>query len=303
MSGVRRLSVVSCSLLVVQLLVAQSTDVHVVVPRANVRAEASATAPVLTSVSYGATIQIRSEQTGWARVLVPDARLGLPDARVEGWIPTCAIHADVACAAPKSNIAVSADVPGKTHWLSPAVLRPVPLLETGETLAQIAASADFMKALAGEVILPKEGSTPVTWVWTISKSASAAALKVSGQPTFFASYHDIPGLQATAFVPAIVRVVSSPAAGVVSIAAGRADVGARDVADWTIPRDIKYDIVTTTPLGGNIGMIKVRPATPLAPGVYALVLRPMYLTGYSGARVFGDDGIGLAFGEAWLFRV
>jgi len=256
----------------------------------------------MTSISYGSTIQLRSEQNEWARVLVPDARLGLPDARVEGWVAACAIHADVACAAPKSNIAVSVDVPGQTHWLKPTVSRAVPLLETGGSIAQIAASTSLVSALAGETALPADGSTPVTWVWTIPKSA--AALKLSArQPTFLAIYHGIAGLQATAFAPAIARVVPSATAGVVAIASGRADANARNVADWTIARDLKYDFVTTTPLGGNVGMIKVRPAAPLARGLYALVLRPMYLTGYAGARVFSDDGIGLAFGEVWLFAV
>lgn len=284
-----------------QLLRAQSADVRIVLPRAIVRAEPSAIAPILTSVPYGATIQLRSEEGSWARVLVPDARLGLPDARVEGWVRACAVRAGLACAAPKSNIAVSADVPGRTYWLNPVASRAVPVLETSRSLADIVASPGLTEALAGETTLPADGSTPVTWVWTISTAASAAAPKLSGQPTFLAIYRDVPGLEATSFAPAIVRVAPSPPTGVVAIAAGRADAGARDVADWTIARDLKYDVVTTTPLGGNVGMIKVRPAAPLAPGLYALVLRPMYLTGYSGARVFGEDGIGLAFGEAWLF--
>lgn len=217
---------------------------------------------------------------------------------------SCAIHAEMACAAPKSNIAVAVDVPGRTVWLSPVVTRAVPVPETFASPAEMAASSNLAKALAGDTALPAEGSTSVTWAWTISKTASAAATKLStSQPTFLAIYHDIPGLQATAFAPAIVRVVPSTTAGVVSIAPGRADAAGRNVADWMIARDLKYDVVATTPLGGNVGMIKVRPTARLTPGLYALVLKPMYLMGYSGARVFGDDGIGLAFGEVWLFSV
>ena len=235
---------------------------------------------------------------------VPDTRLGLPDARVEGWILACAIHADVGCPAPKSNIAVSVDVPGQTHWLNPVALRGVPLVTGGGSVAEVAASPSLSQALAGEVPLPDDGSAKVTWAWTISKSVTAAALKLpGGQPTFLAIYHDIPGLQAEAFAPALVRVVPSSTAAVIAIAPGRADAGARDAADWMLARDLKYDVVTTTPLGGNVGMIKVRPSAPLAAGLYALVLRPMYLTGYSGARAFGESGIGLAFGEAWVFAV
>ena len=293
-----KLSVVGCSLLVLQ-----SSEVRLVVPRASLRAEASASAPILTSVSYGASIQLRSEENAWARVLVPDDRLGQPDARVEGWIRACAIHADVSCPPPKSNIAVSADIPGQSHWLNPVALRAVPLADTYSSLTDLAGSPSLTKALEGRTTVPADAPTPVTWAWTISNNAIAGALKLSGRPTFLAIYHDIPGLQAEAFAPAIVRVVPASTGGVLSMAPGRADAASRTAADWMLARDLKYDVVTTTPLGGNVGMIKVRPAAALAPGVYALVLKPMYLVGYSGAGVFGEDGIGLAFGEAWLFAI
>jgi hypothetical protein len=263
------------------LLLVQSLEVRVIVAQANVRSEASATAPVLTSVSYGATIQLAEERGAWARVRVPDARLGLPDARVEGWISTCAVHAEIACAPPKSNIAVSADVPGKTQWLTAIAMRASPSPESSDA------------------------SALVTWSWTIPKLAVANIPTISArQPTLFAAYGNVSGLQPTAFAPVLVRLTPiSDGALLVATAAGRADAPRRDVADWTIARDLKYDIVATTPLGGNTGMIKIRPAAALPPGLYAVVLRPLFLTGYAGGRVFGDVGEGLAFGQVWAFQV
>src|SRR5262249_37778033 len=152
----------------------------------------------------------------------------------------CAVRASDTCAPPKSNIAVAVDVPGHTYWLDAVALRAVPILEPAGSIAALSTSPNFTKAISGETKLPHEGSTPVTWAWTISKAAGSGAMKLTArQPTFTAIYHDIPGLDANAFAPAIVRV---PAGTLVAFARGRADEGGRDVADWLIASEIKYEV-------------------------------------------------------------
>jgi len=47
----------------------------------------------------------------------------------------------------------------------------------------------------------------------------------------------------------------------------------------------------------------VRLGAPLAPGDYALVLRPFFPRKYAGRDVLGADGIGLVFSYVWPFTV
>ena len=281
----------------------QTPGTRIVVAHAAVRAGANATAPIVANVTYGDAVQIKSEQESWVEVVMGDSRLALADARIVGWLPRCALRSSETCAAPKSSISVAADVPGKTYWLTSATLRVVPIAQTDTAPAALAAGSSIATALNGETVLPDPRSGSVTRVWTLPRSALASATALAGRPLFLAIYQNVVGLSAQSFTPVIVRLIPAGDTFLVASGTGRADAPVRDTADWMISRDIKYETVATTPEGGAVGMVKVRPSAALAAGAYALMLRPIYLQGYAGTRVFSDEGEGLAFGQAWVFTV
>jgi hypothetical protein len=87
------------------------------------------------------------------------------------------------------------------------------------------------------------------------------------------------------------------------MAGGRAEARTRDTSDWVIARDLNQDVVPSVLDGSGPGIVQLRPRATLTPGDYAIVLRPVFARGYSGRELLGDQGAGVVFNAAWVFRI
>jgi hypothetical protein len=284
--------------------IGQDGSVKITAARANVRAEAKDTAPVLTQLTAGTDLVLKAIEGDWFRVqLPPDARLG--GARVEAFVskkvarlvtaPTTPEPAVVEPAVPEPRDAMSVAVKGAaaTTWLAPEEAR---VRLTG-------AQADSLRALSG--VLTAEdppspgGSAPLTFAWTVSGSTSSN-LVTDRRPVFVVQFKSVPGFDAADLAPVIVRLV--PAIAGVRIAAAvraPADRPSRTVADWDVMRDWKQESVRVSVQSAEPGAAVIQPTSDLAPGEYAVVLRPSNNKKLAGPAVFE----GRTFTTLWTFSV
>jgi len=272
-----------------------------------VRESASDRGTVLTQVTYGTALEVRAVDGDWYKVVVAVGAM-----RVEGYLskrvaePVSASGPGAAAAPPAvplkvPGIAMAVDAGGKTTWLSAVATRVVPIAAAFNALADVPAAA-LASALAGASDLPAEASADVTWVWAVPRGS--APVLPAGRPSFFASYRDAPGVNVADLTAAVVRLV--PAGNgwsLVGLTRRPADAANSVDADWTISREIKDEAVKTTVRTTASGVMDVRLGAALAPGDYALVLRPFFPRKYAGRDVLGADGIGLVFSYVWPFTV
>lgn len=292
--------------------IAQQGSVRVTVARANVRQTPSDRGAVVSQIPYGTVLDLGGVEGDWFRVYVPMGAL-----RVEAYLSkkvavlvppsggTAAPEATPAAPAGKlvPGISVAVDAAGKTTWLTAMAARAVPIVERHKTLAALAGSTAIGDAAGGRAVLPEDPSVEITWVWLIDRGQLTVTLD-DAHPSFFATFRDAPGVNVNELIPTVVKLV--PAGdkwAVVAMARGRADAAARGEADWTIARDLQQDAVKVGIVGGATGAMTVRLPAALAPGDYALVLRPAVLRKYAGRDVLGDEGIGSVMGVVWAFRI
>jgi hypothetical protein len=285
----------------------QAGDVRVTAARANVRQEANEKSAVLTQVTYGQTLTLRGVDGDWYRVVV-----ALGGLRVEGYISkSVAVIAGAgdsksatrtptdAGAAVIPGISVAADISGHTSWLAARLGRIVPVATQANSVAEI---------LPAEIDVGLRGATPLTdtsadvaWVWIVEGSPTMLA---GPRPSFFVSFGDARGVKVDDLAPAIVRLrpIQDPYR-VLAMARGRADAAGRSDLDWTVARDLKQDTMKVAMDAGAAGMVTVRLSAPLAPGDYAVVLRPLSARKYAGRDVLGAEGIGQILAAAWPFTI
>ena len=85
---------------------------------------------------------------------------------------------------------------------------------------------------------------------------------------------------------------------------GQERAGARSAMDWPIYSSFVEDRVPTKTDELGSGTWRVTVTSPLAPGDYALVLRPESKDKrFSGADVARNQGAGMLFNAAWPFAV
>jgi hypothetical protein len=72
--------------------------------------------------------------------------------------------------------------------------------------------------------------------------------------------------------------------------------------DWDLGKELKQDVVRAEAEPDGRGGIKLRPSSALAPGEYALVLRPSRKK-LPGATVLASTAEGRLFGLVWDFTV
>jgi hypothetical protein len=90
---------------------------------------------------------------------------------------------------------------------------------------------------------------------------------------------------------------------VIAAARGRVDQADRAQVDWDLGRDLRHETVRVTLETRERGSAGIAPAVDLAPGRYAIVLRPLGNKRFAGASVLDDDEEGRVFGTVWLFEV
>lgn len=144
----------------------------------------------------------------------------------------------------------------------------------------------------------------VTYVWGVPGPASANVLQTT-TPKFQASFAKAPGVNPDQFAPAIVKLTPAQnTCRLVGAAQGREDARSRDVADWEIYSAFVEDRVPVNLEKISPGDYNVSPQSPLLPGEYAVVLRPVSKSEkVSGGDVARAQGPGLMFDLAWSFQV
>lgn len=143
-----------------------------------------------------------------------------------------------------------------------------------------------------------------TYVWAVPNPASSNVLPTRS-PTFSVDFSGVPGVNAADYTPAIVKLTPSQNAWrLVGATVGKGDATSSSTLDWQIYSKFLEDRVALRSNKTALGQYQISPATPLLPGEYAVVLRPITRDKkFSGADVARGEGDGLMFDSAWSFQV
>ncbi|HYN07776.1 MAG TPA: SH3 domain-containing protein [Vicinamibacterales bacterium] len=151
--------------------------VRVTAARANIRSEASESAPVLDQVAAGAVFELTAVQGDWFRILLPpDPRLR--GARVPAYLSRkVAVHLtgpEAATAMPLARqmsrpqtgagVKIGVDIAGRSTWLPASPVRAVALPVRAASLSEAASAAVFQ----GDQGLTTAAESVVTWVWGVA---------------------------------------------------------------------------------------------------------------------------------------
>ena len=85
---------------------------------------------------------------------------------------------------------------------------------------------------------------------------------------------------------------------------GKEDARSNDAADWEIYSGFVEDRVAANVQKTTVGQYELTPQSPLYPGEYAVVLRPLSKNEkFSGGEVARGQGAGMMFDTVWTFQV
>jgi hypothetical protein len=283
--------------------------IKVTVARANVRAEPNDKAPVVSQVTQGTILILKAIEGDWFKVQLPATgaiRVEAYISRKVSAIDTLAATASAAAkpagppgspAASKTGMTVAWHADSGTTWLESSDARLAQLSERGDSVRAIAA------VLPAEFLPPIDaGATQVAYVWAIEAAAVEKVVEEK-RPVFIVQYKDVPGVSPDDLAPALVRLTASPAGHrVVAMARGRADEVSRTTPEWDVVRDLRQDVVRSTVQVVERGTARLQPNDDLAPGEYAVVIRPARKR-LAGATVLSTTGEGRLFATAWAFTV
>lgn len=176
-------------------------------------------------------------------------------------------------------------------------------------------TADRISSSAGNVAVEQAGNIvggmfarrkpEVTYVWGVPNLASANVLDTT-TPQFLVKFDRVAGIQPDDFVPVIVKLTPAAASGnrLVGATSGKEDARSRAAADWQIYSGFVEDSVLVALHRLQVGQYQVAPQSPLIPGEYAVVLRPVSRKEkFSGADVARAQGPGLLFDAVFSFQV
>lgn len=283
---------------------AQEESIRVSVARANIRAEPSVTSPVLTQVTSGTELTLKSVQGDWFQV---ELRMG--GLRIEGWVSnTVAARMPAAAAETRApsptpvqdryrvSVGVQSGSGGEASWLTPQTA----------AVRVIDAAANSLRGLlsvfpADERPPTATGDAPATFVWTLPGRTSDRVIE-GRRPILLLSYANVDGIPPAEIVPAIVRLAST-LSGVRLVASVRAPAnqGARTAADWNLARDLRQDVVRSALEVFEPGSARLQPSSNLEPGEYAVVMR--LRSPVSGESALSAGGAGRLLSTVWAFSI
>jgi hypothetical protein len=287
--------------------------VKVTVAKANVRSEPNEKSPVLTQAALGALFELRAVEGDWFKVT-----LNMGGMRAEAYLSkkiSTLVPAPAGTATPRAPAAAAAPVvpapapagaegmsvvfqaKGDTSWLAPHRARATPAAD-----AKIDSMPAFAKSFGAAAASPSRSSM-VVWVWSVD-GPGAAQVIADRRPGFVVLYRDVPGISPEDLAPAIVRLAPSAADTRVAAAArGRADAATRADADWDVVKELRQDVVKSDLETTERGAVRLRPSGDLAPGEYAIVVRPAAKRKLSGATVLSEAGAGRVFSVVFDFAI
>lgn len=153
-------------------------------------------------------------------------------------------------------------------------------------------------------ILHRTKQSKVTYVWALA-GVSSASTAGSTSPAFQVTYAGIPGVNADAFEPVVVKLAPTPS-NFRLVGATQAATNAEQSTqqDWPIYSSFTEDRVAVKVQKLGSGHAQVTLATSLSPGEYAVALRPIDRSHkFSGEDIGRNQGEGLLFNYVWSFAV
>ena len=144
----------------------------------------------------------------------------------------------------------------------------------------------------------------LTYVWGVPGPASANILQTT-TPKFSVNFAGVPGVNPSDFAPGIVRLTPAQnTCRLIGATRGKEDARSHDAADWEIYSGFVEDRVASSVQKTAEGQYEVSPQSPLYPGEYAIVLRPVSKNEkFSGGDVARGQGAGMMFDTVWTFQV
>lgn len=144
----------------------------------------------------------------------------------------------------------------------------------------------------------------VTYVWGVPGPASANVLQTT-TPKFSVNFANAPGVNPSEFAPEIVRLTPAQnTCRLIGATQGKEDARSHDAADWQIYSKFLEDRVGAGVQKTAEGQYQISPQSPLYPGEYAIVLRPVSKNEkFSGGDVARGQGAGMMFDTVWTFQV
>lgn len=144
----------------------------------------------------------------------------------------------------------------------------------------------------------------VTYVWGVP-SPSSTNIFQNFLPTFAVNFANAPGVNPEEYEPAIVRLTPAQnTCRIVGATQGKEDARQSAAADWQVYSSFLEERVATNAEKSKPGEYRVTPRSPLLPGEYAVVLRPVSKAKkFSGGDVARGQGDGFAFNAVWSFQV
>lgn len=144
----------------------------------------------------------------------------------------------------------------------------------------------------------------VTYVWGVPGPASGNILQTT-TPKFSVNFAGAPGVNPSDFAPEIVRLTPAQnTCRLIGATRGKEDARSHDAADWEIYSGFVEDRVAANVQKTAEGQYQLSPQSPLYPGEYAVVLRPISTNEkFSGGDVSRGQGAGMMFDTVWTFQV
>ncbi len=144
----------------------------------------------------------------------------------------------------------------------------------------------------------------VTYVWAVPNPASTNVLS-STVLSFEVKFAGIPGVNPDEFEPEIVLLTPTPTNfRLVGATRGKADATASSTVDWQVYTGFLEDRAPAQAQKLAAGHYKISSTSALAPGEYAVVLRPISKNKkFSGGEVARGQGNGLMFDSVFSFEI
>lgn len=144
----------------------------------------------------------------------------------------------------------------------------------------------------------------VTYVWGVPGPVSANVLQTT-TPKFSVNFASAPGVNPEEFAPEIVKLTPAQnTCRLVGATRGKQDARSHEAADWEIYSSFVEDRVPVNLQKTAAGEYQVTPQSPLYPGEYAVVLRPISKNEkFSGGDIARGQGAGMMFDTLWSFQV
>jgi hypothetical protein len=145
----------------------------------------------------------------------------------------------------------------------------------------------------------------VTYVWALNGGSSTSSAG-SNVPSFEVNYAGLPGVNADQFEPVIVKLSPTPQSNFRLVGATEAatTVEQSTQQDWPVYSSFVEDRISTKVQKLGSGHAQVTPVAALAPGEYAVALRPTDKSHkFSGEEVGKNQAEGLLFNYTWPFSV